>query len=579
MMRSSPADIAAKDNRTLLSEKLESRHQELTDIYCNFDQLQHRLNNILQSCCGSIDAIQKRRVGYLQALRRQLLCQLLSIEWFESHMAHARLALPPGEFLTARDRHVLLVRSLFENASVDTRNVPPWMLEHLGVEGNLDVVLDAVYAPQRTTTEAKFRPTWQDLHATYTRPPLSGYELVMHPPVGDVSASHLPPTRDMHLVPTHLRYPSNAGNRKAHLPPALETSVAFGDIHYPQGVGGALSPTARVQAIDNLVHNTLLATMPQEDTTAADYMTSAPDAYIIVRNLRSGSRPFGNALQYFEECPVEDRADVVTSMFQVLGYCDDGADQSLIQASVEDDLQRAGHFAGLMLSTRSVLSIIIAGLLSLLEGELLFLEPLLSEMLARGAEDSADGPSVLFQALERFVQKFVQTAASVPNTVLAIMHSVRAVAGMSNLSRDVTLGVVASCMLTRIVAPQMIRLAQRSFCQSAIEPLPEFVSWLSRWMQKIADCGTIERARPRHEEAPPDEKFTRAMSATMLQYAANVLSMKPPETNRAVIRVSPSLGATVTARFLRMLHKHFALPIARSLLENSQPNPADTQTL
>lgn len=78
MMRTSPVDLAAKETAAILTEKLESRHQELTDVYCNFDQLQHNLDNILRNCCASIDAIQARRVGYLQALRRQLLSQLLN---------------------------------------------------------------------------------------------------------------------------------------------------------------------------------------------------------------------------------------------------------------------------------------------------------------------------------------------------------------------------------------------------------------------------------------------------------------------------------------------------------------------
>ena len=38
MMRTSPVDLAAKETAAILTEKLESRHQELTDVYCNFDQ-------------------------------------------------------------------------------------------------------------------------------------------------------------------------------------------------------------------------------------------------------------------------------------------------------------------------------------------------------------------------------------------------------------------------------------------------------------------------------------------------------------------------------------------------------------
>lgn len=114
------------------------------------------------------------------------------------------------------------------------------MLEHIGVEGNLDIRLDTVEAPQWVpTVETTFQPTWTDLEATYTRPPLGDYELLTHP-----SATGTLPTRDLHLVPTHLRRVTGS---QTHLPPALETSVAFGDIHYPTSAGRAAGSPSRAQ--------------------------------------------------------------------------------------------------------------------------------------------------------------------------------------------------------------------------------------------------------------------------------------------------------------------------------------------
>jgi len=563
MMRTSPADVDAKEAEKKLKATLDSRHQELTDVYVNFDALQQLLNRVLESCCTSIDMIQKRRVGYLQALRRQLLSQLLSIEWFESHLAHARLALPPGDFLRARDRHVLLIRHLFERASVDVRDVPANMLESLGIEGNLNVVLDPPETSSLLTTPhyKNFRPDSQDLDASYGRPPLGGYELVLEAPE---SKTGLPKTKAMHLVPTSFKQVAQGKDVKSHLPPALETSVAYGDIHYPNAEPqGSICPETRLRTIDDLIHKNLASVEFQK---ATEY--GAPEGSYLVKELSTGERPWGNALDYIMECPVEDRHELVQAMFQLCMSLNNGSDQQLLKAAIEDELIKAGGFPGLMFSTRSVLSVIIGGILGIAQDELLYLQPLLTELLSREAGDM-NNPNTLFQAMERFLQRMVQTAAQVPFFLLVIFHGLKDLGQGARFSRDTIIALIASCFLTRVVAPQMIRLAQRSFSQSALEPLPEFVSWFSRWFQKIAHFGLIEQERKRALDILPEEKFAQAMFKRVCQFAAQVLLMPPPNPRAAITSLVPGDGPAAETLFFNMLQKHWNSPIARLIMINT----------
>jgi len=555
MMRTSPADLDTKGNQTRLQSSLEEKHQELTDVYVNFERLQDKLNRILESCCSSIDSIQKRRVGYIQSLRRQLLSQLLSIEWFESHLAHARFSLPPGEFLRTLDRHILLIRSLFERAFVDVRDIPVNMLEHIGVEGNLNVTLAKLgqrFEPGSNIFESK----WTDLDAEYGRPRLGNHDLVLNAPIGNGL-----PTRDTYLVPTSFKQvppePTNIRTRPDLIGPIVEGSKVYGEIRYPKDA----QVPPHLQKLDAIINQNMVSV--EEEEAAWEVRDQVPEVIIILRELSGGSKKWSNALNYIVECPVEDRTELVQAMMSLCIVSANGSDQELIRAAIEEEVSKAGGFAGLMFSSRSVLSVLINGILGLVQTELYYLEPMIVTLLK--AEGDVNKPDKLFKELERFLIDVTRTVNKTPVFACVIFHSLQEEATRVEFSRDAVLSLITSCMLTRIIAPQLVRIAQNKFLKIASQTLPNFVSWHARWLQRIANHGTVQDKKT-SVDALPEEKFASAMFGRMCQFAHVLLQAEGPNSRESLGAVIGKKVSILERHFYNLLERHWNCPTAREML-------------
>ncbi|OEH76035.1 b-box zinc finger domain-containing protein [Cyclospora cayetanensis] len=74
---------------------------------------QQRLQGLTQEALmEQLQILKNRQVGFLQAIKRELLTECLIIEWMEAFFAHLRLALCPSDYLNYQHRHDLLVRAL-----------------------------------------------------------------------------------------------------------------------------------------------------------------------------------------------------------------------------------------------------------------------------------------------------------------------------------------------------------------------------------------------------------------------------------------------------------------------------------
>lgn len=93
----------------------------------------------------------------LRTTRSQVLSQMLFVQWLEGFLAHARLALPPADFVVALRRHEWLLQAMFAVASGEDSAfnavmdgavigpVPAWIDEELRMKARAC----ARYGPRR----------------------------------------------------------------------------------------------------------------------------------------------------------------------------------------------------------------------------------------------------------------------------------------------------------------------------------------------------------------------------------------------------------------------------------------------
>ncbi|CDJ56128.1 hypothetical protein EMWEY_00049450 [Eimeria maxima] len=102
-----------------------------------------------------LQIIKKKQVGFLQALKRELLTECLIIEWMEAFFSHLRLALGPSDYLSYQHRHDLLAADLFGGpVRIETSRefLPPWVTEKLFLEGQFRVCNTPFTVPELTAS-------------------------------------------------------------------------------------------------------------------------------------------------------------------------------------------------------------------------------------------------------------------------------------------------------------------------------------------------------------------------------------------------------------------------------------------
>lgn len=168
MEQSSESCKALDGRREGLRKALCERHMQLTDVHASFEEVQQQLDSSLRGVLEQLSRAQARRVEFLQSVKRQVLSQMLFLQWLENYQAHARLALPPSDYLVSARRHEHLVAALFGDRAVGSSSVsagkqsagdigpmPPWMDEDLQVDGELVVWLISAPNPEHDAPEAQ----------------------------------------------------------------------------------------------------------------------------------------------------------------------------------------------------------------------------------------------------------------------------------------------------------------------------------------------------------------------------------------------------------------------------------------
>uniref|UniRef100_A0A0G4I309 B box-type domain-containing protein n=1 Tax=Chromera velia CCMP2878 TaxID=1169474 RepID=A0A0G4I309_9ALVE len=138
MRGKSPSDRSLRDRQVRLLEAQKKRHKEMSEIHSNFERLQGRLDVACKNLITHVRSVRDQKLKFLQSIKRELLSELLLIEWLEAYFQHSRLCLEPAAFLQAFQRHQLLLRKLFASReAIEIDQIPEWVRLKLVVDGGL----------------------------------------------------------------------------------------------------------------------------------------------------------------------------------------------------------------------------------------------------------------------------------------------------------------------------------------------------------------------------------------------------------------------------------------------------------
>ncbi|CAD7947626.1 unnamed protein product [Amoebophrya sp. A25] len=589
-------DPEAASTREALEKRMETRQEQLQEVHKSFEGMRKRVESVLKRCLHTVTEVQDRKLQYLHARRREMLAQLLLLEWLDAFYEHARITLSPVDFLRSARRHELLVKDFLTLSSTQNQgtglqtnfagsrgstggssakdvvaDLPAFISENIVIEGSLDVVMASGPSRIPSTTAASTpapsanpqvptAPTVTEeqghrnvetqnaqqyqyeksgsvqqqehrldadlalfgpvVHATprgrsgalnepqffspgpasELRAPLSASAALFVPPSTSVGSSATNATTNTR----RLQQPEGEGEASASSSTQGTIQIRQYDPQFSQGAAApALEGTSKKEGGDVRASSDITNAV---GTGAA----AAVDARIMVSVLQSGSTEWGDTLQLLRELPTRERGAVDHVLIELLNARRDGSLLELLRAALAEDMDLAvrsdsqgrtlpipvASSVTFLFSTRSVVSALAAALVKTAAVELLPLEPELRLLLRQTEKERGpqqlyhENPGALFSAITDYIQKLHVSARSseFPPLLLVLLHRLFEAADAHFGQLVDPLAVVGAFVISRILSPLLLRLAQKK--QEAnpldVEPLSYNVSEVSRWFQKIA---------------------------------------------------------------------------------------------
>jgi hypothetical protein len=540
-------------------------------MYASFEESQQQLDVALRSVLEQLSRAQARRVEFLQSVKRQVLSQMLFLQWLENYQAHARLALPPSDYLVSARRHEHLVAALFGDRATgmamataasrsagDIGPMPPWMDEDLTIEGQMQVWL--ISAPNPEPEQSGKLPP--GVYPGGVNPLERGMmlEASMGAPTGGVGlAPNVVPSGpglfDMAALPptgmlgfsdegaSYLEAAPRGGRRSPSGYPGQDPATAHGiggpsDTMYarrPGAIDPAPWPGSPVQPgaspgrkggkfgndqFDSFISSALAyldtaeqritdgrvqpvaGTGPRPPAIATDAARSGAASLQlpteVLVELRAGGEGYGGPpgqwgclLTLLSACPSTERNELMLKALTVASPFGD-ANAQLARRVVEDDVRRA-QFPSLLASAHGLHASLVHAMLRL-DGKAGFLDPELS-VLVREAKnlparlDDAAASVAMHRSIGDFLSSISRVARAgdgrFPTSLQTVSHYLYA-AAEEKFGILAAQNAVATLIVSRVITPSLLRVAQRRDADVGGPGLNDRVSSLSRLLQRIA---------------------------------------------------------------------------------------------
>ncbi|KAK1934075.1 B-box zinc finger domain-containing protein [Babesia divergens] len=134
--KTSESDICLQRRMEAITGRVKNRHNLLSQIYANFNNTKQRIDNATALLLEQLGKMKRKKIQYLDAIKREAETELLLIDWLEAFMGHLLLALNPADFIISRKKYDLFVMKMFGGeCKINTSNLPIWMLQKLVLVG------------------------------------------------------------------------------------------------------------------------------------------------------------------------------------------------------------------------------------------------------------------------------------------------------------------------------------------------------------------------------------------------------------------------------------------------------------
>ncbi|PFH36410.1 B-box zinc finger domain-containing protein [Besnoitia besnoiti] len=161
MQDASPSEEAIRERRRRIDRELVEKHRQLSQLHSNFVSVQKRIDEATRNLIGQLSTLKERKTNYLLAIKRELLSEMLVIEWMEAFFAHLRLSLNPADFLSYKHKFDLTAANIFGGTvrvDVDLDAMPGWMSEKFVLKGSFSVTTASYTVPSLTTFDKPADP-------------------------------------------------------------------------------------------------------------------------------------------------------------------------------------------------------------------------------------------------------------------------------------------------------------------------------------------------------------------------------------------------------------------------------------
>lgn len=501
MQGRSASDHALEQWRARLRQDLAQRRGQLTDLHTSFEEVKHELDAILRRALGQVSRAQSRRTEFVHSVKRQVLSRVLFMEWLESFLEHARLALPAADYLVAVQRHENLVASLFEDEDEDASDMlgpmPRWMEEELTVEGSLSLrpcpdlpPSPELQAEASERLRAAFGGAGGASPVPHKRWPAStssqGFDDARVEPSGN----------EFSQASERERSPELGGGIHASRAESLYTQTLSFLQRAERQLPEAPLERARFSMLQGDVTGGIssssgtpfLPTIPSRKTSDDPRLERLSTVFVELRR-ETGLAPghWGQALALLGASAASERVDLVASVLAVASQFG-VSDVQLVRRIVEEDV-RAAQLPSLIASAHGVFAALVAALMRLVSKQMGALKNLVVAMLQE-VTTSRDGAvtDVVDQALSNFLYDFGELAATqdtFPQCLVATFHFLWGPAS-DKFGANAATNALVTLLVSRILAPCVLRAAQPLSVEGQTGNVKTAATHISRRMQQAA---------------------------------------------------------------------------------------------
>jgi len=504
--------FAVSERKQELLRELQEKHQLIVQAESNHWQLQQVLDKQLRTCLEFIEKNRKKRIDFLDALRREHLVLLTLLEWFQAFQVHARLSLSASlwlKFFRASSADNPLIPSLLGLSRVTpapsvqeyVASLPAWITSQIAIEGALSVHTDRI-------EEEKLH------HSAYTMSSktaiTSQFEWVPSEetkldqvPLTALNADTLRENRMAARLEELIGKPQKEKEvRNVSIPfPADLVSIPVDNVKefVMQTLAVLAESEARIPNLDFLVDRVSEEeqnfVVPTDEQPTRGIMGLPPPVVSTVQEeelkinvpliemsekLKQvlSSNKFANAVSVLASAPSSERQELFLSFVYLFRDASERL-EDLVRAICRDTVERVEASSFLVSGISMLVPVTAAFQLALFPRDSVFLDMHLHALVEKSMAGSVP-------TTEQCVNQFISTI-SMPSSeivfppslvfLLATVHS----ACLARFSAQVSIGVVTGLFLARIVSPRLVFASPKSDTQPAVA-----VTLMTRYIHRIA---------------------------------------------------------------------------------------------